>query len=178
MAVTRQQKKEQLAVLKDKLKKSQSVMFAHFIGMNVLDTSELRRKLKEKDAEMKVAKKTLMQIAAKETGLPEVPESSLTGPISCIFSYTDPLSGAQVAFTFGKAHAQVKLLGGIFDGRVLSKEEALEMAMMPGREVLLATFASMIRAPLYQFAGMCASPLTGFARALSELAKKQPALQA
>jgi large subunit ribosomal protein L10 len=148
-------------------------MFAHYIGMSVAEVSELRSKLKEEEAEMKVAKKTLLKLAAKDTKIPELDDSLLDGPVSLIFSYSDPLSGAQVAFKFGKDHSQVELLGGIFDGKVLTKEEAVELAKMPGREQLLATFASMIRSPLTTFAGMCGSPLGGFARALSELAKQK-----
>ena len=175
MALTRIQKEQQLKELTDKFQSAESIMFAHFIGLNVGDVSALRRALKEKNAEMKVAKKTLMKIAAKKMGLPEIPDSTISGPVSCIFSFSDPLSGAQAAFAFGKDHGQVKLLGGLFDGKLLSKDEALELARMPGRDVLLATFASMIRSPLTTFAGMCASPLSGFARALSELSKQKGA---
>jgi len=172
MALTREQKQACVAELKDSMKKSQSVMFAHYIGLKVADVSKLRRKLKEGKASMTVAKKTLMEIAAKEAGLPEVSADKLDGPVACIFSYEDPLSGAQIAFGFSKDHPQVALIGGVFDGKLLSKEQAMAMARMPSRQVLLATFASMIRSPLVQFASACGSPLSGFAMALNELAKK------
>ena len=142
------------------------------MGMTVGDVSELRRKLKEGKAEMKVAKKTLMRIAAKDLGLPEVTDDSLDGAVACIFSFDDPLSGAQVAFTFAKDHPQVELIGGIFEGKILSKGDAVAMAKMPSRQILLATFMRMIRSPLYSFASMCNSPLTGFARIVGELAAK------
>ncbi|MDD5751653.1 MAG: hypothetical protein PHS73_04005, partial [Candidatus Peribacteraceae bacterium] len=60
-------------------------------------------------------------------------------------------------------------------GKVLTKEQAMEMAKMPGREQLLAMFASMLISPLTSFASVCSSPLTGMARGLSELAKKKEA---
>jgi len=172
MALTRQQKQAQVKDLTDKFKSAQSVMFAHYIGLTVAEVSELRAKLKEQDSEMQVAKKTLLKIAAKEAGMPEIDADVITGPVSCIFSSTDPLSGAQIAFKFGKSHDQVQILGGIFDGKILTKEEAIELAKMPGRTELLAIFASMIRSPLVTFAGMCSSPLSGFARAVSEMAEK------
>ena len=68
MALTRTQKSAQLKELKDKMKSSQSVVFTNYIGLKVSEVSELRRKLKAAGAEMKVAKKTLMRIAAKEEG--------------------------------------------------------------------------------------------------------------
>lgn len=173
MALTRDQKEEQVQLLKQKMNDAQSVVFVHYIGLNVSEVDEFRGKLLENNAEMKVAKKTLMKLAADKAEYPEFEVDSLDGPVACIFSFDDPLSGAQVAFKFAKDHEQVALIGGVFDGKVLSQEEALELAKMPGREELLAKFVGMIRSPLTSFAGMCSSPLSGFARALSELADKK-----
>jgi large subunit ribosomal protein L10 len=164
MALTKDQKTEQLNELKDKMQKSQSIMFAHYIGMKVAEVSDFRAQLKKSDAEMKVAKKTLMQIAAKELNLPELEDKMLDGAVACIFSFVDPLTGAQVAFKFGKAHPQVELIGGIFEGKLLSKEEAIRLAKIPGKQQLLGMFAAMLN-----------SPLSSFARGLSELAKQKEA---
>lgn len=164
MALTKDQKTAQLNELKDKMGRSQSIIFAHYIGMNVADVSEFRSKLKGGDAEMKVAKKTLMQIAAKELNMPEITDGAIDGPVACIFSYTDPLSGAQTAFQFSKAHPQVAIIGGIFEGKVLSKEEAVRFSKIPGKLQLLGMFAAMLN-----------SPLSSFARGLSELAKQKEA---
>lgn len=174
MALTKDQKSTQVKELTKKFQDAESVMFAHYIGLSVADVSELRNKLREGEAEMKVAKKTLMRIAAKDAKMPEFDEDTFDGPITCIFSFADPLSGAQTAFKFSKDHDQVELMGGIFEGKLLSKEEAMELAKMPSRDVLLATFVAMLRSPLTTFSGMCASPLSGFARALSEVAKQAP----
>ncbi len=176
MALTREQKSVQLTELKEKFGTASSVIFTNYIGLNVADVSALRRKLRTAGAEMKVAKKTLMQIASKEKGLPEAEETMMNGAVACIFSFADPLSGAQAAFAFSKDHPQVAFLGGIFDGKLLSQTQAKEFAKMPGRPVLLATFALLMRSPLASFTSICNSPLTGFARAMSEMAKKkQPA---
>jgi len=175
MAVTRDQKSAQLKELKDKLKSSQSVVFTNYIGLKVSEVSELRRKLRAAGAEMKVAKKTLMRIAVKEGGLPVPEESALPGPIACIFSISDPIVGPQVAFAFSKDHPQISFVGGFFEGKLLTKADAMTLALIPGRQVLLATFAGMLQSPLRSFASIINSPLTGFARALSEKAKKMPA---
>ncbi len=175
MAVTRDQKKVLLKELQDKMKSAQSVVFANYIGLKVSEVSELRRKLKAAGAEMKVAKKTLMRLAAKAEGFPVPEENSLPGPVACIFSITDPIVGPQVAYAFSKEHPQVSFVGGIFEGKLLSKEDAKTLATIPGRQVLLATFAGMLQSPLRSFMSICNNPLTGFARALSEKAKKMPA---
>lgn len=172
MAVTKEQKRLQLEELKEKFQKAQSIIFAHYIGLTVGEVSELRGTLRKSNAEMKVAKKTLMAIAAKEVGLPEIDESKLDGAVSCIFSFEDPLSGAQIAFKFAKAHSQVELIGGIFDGKILNKAEATAMATIPSRIELLATFAGMLQSPLRKFMSMSNGPLSGFARGISQMADK------
>lgn len=162
MALTKAQKTEQLAELKDKMSRSQSVIFANYIGMTVSAVSDLRAKLKSSDAEMKVAKKTLMQLAAEDLKMPELSDDLLNGPVACIFSYVDPLSGAQIAFQFSKTHPQVELIGAVFEGKILSKEETVRLAKIPGKLQLLGMFAAM-----------CNGPLSNFARALSEIAKQK-----
>ncbi len=173
MAVTRQQKEAQVAELKDKMSKASSVIFTQYIGLTVTDITKLRSQLRKEKAEMQVAKKSLIQIAAKLANAPEISDEMLPGPIACIFSMGEPTVGASVAYKFAKDHAQVKLIGGIFSGKILSKNEANEMAVIPSRLVLLATFASMCQSPLVSFASACSSPLTGFARLLDEIAKKK-----
>lgn len=178
MALTREQKAAQLQTFKDALSKAKSVVFLHYSGTTVDAISQLRTKLVEKRAKMQVGKKTLFRLAAKETGLPEVPEAALEGPVAFVFNFEDEVSGAKVALEFGKVSEKVKIIGGIFGGRLLTREQALELGRMLGREELLAQFACMLRMPLQQFAGMCQSPLSGFARSLEELRMRNQELRA
>ncbi len=172
MALTRAEKEAQVAELVTKMGKATSIMFAHYIGLTVADVTDLRDRLRQANAEMKVAKKTLTKLAAAQVNLPEIPENAVPGAVSLILSFGDPLSGAQIAFKFGKDHEQVAIIGGIFDGKILTKQQAIELAKMPSRDVLLATFVGMLRSPLCRFAMLCGSPLSGFARGVKELAEK------
>lgn len=169
MALTRQQKQEQVAALKDSLKKAKSVVFAHFSGSTVAAVTDLRNKLFARKAQMKVAKKTLFRIAAKEVGLPEVPESALEGPVAFVMSFDDEVSGAKTVLEAGKANDKVKIIGGLLAGKLLSKAEAVELGNIPSREELLAKILAMFQSPLVQFATICQSPLSAFARSLREL---------
>ena len=110
MALTRTKKAELTQDLTEKWKRASSILFTHYIGLSVASISQLRQQLKTADAEMKVAKKTLLRRAAEALSNPFPEEKDLPGPIACIFNYADPLSGARVAFTFGKNHPQVRLV--------------------------------------------------------------------
>ncbi len=178
MALTRTQKAAQLTELKGKMQNAKSVMFAHYIGLTVPDISNLRGKLREGKAELKVCKKSLIQLAAKEVNAPEILDTALPGPVACIFSNEDPVAGASIALKFSKENEKVKLIGGIFDGKLMNAAEASAFAQIPSRQQLLGIFITMVNTPLTQFVSACNGPLTSFARALSEVAKKQPAAPA
>lgn len=173
MALTRAQKAAQLTDFKESLKKAKSVVFLHYSGTTVSAISQLRTKLYEKKTKMRVGKKTLFRIAAKESGLPEVPESSLEGPVAFVFNFEDEVSGAKVALEFGKVSDKVKIIGGILNGKLLTREQALELGRMLGREELLTKFACMLRAPLSNFASLCSTPLRSFAYGLKQVSEKK-----
>lgn len=175
MALTRKQKEAQLVELRTKFQKATSIVFTQYIGMTVADVSKLRKDLKAAGAEMKVGKKSLMNMAAKELSMPELSDSMMQGAIACIFSYNDPVTGPKTALAFAKTHPQVVFMGGMFEGKALSAADATALASIPSREVLLATFAGMLQSPLRSFGSMLNSPLSSFARALSEHAKKKTA---
>lgn len=173
MAVTRAQKEAQVQDLTTKMKNASSVIFTHYIGLTVSSVTKLRGQLKKENAEMQVAKKSLIQLAAKGANAPEISDDMLPGPVACIFSFKEPTAGAAVTFKFGKDNPQIKLIGGIFDGKVLSATEATDMATIPSKLQLLGMFMSMCNSPLTSFASAVSSPLTGFTRALAEIAKKK-----
>ena len=172
MTLTRTAKAARVQNLAEKWTKAKSILFTHYMGLTVGDISQLRRELKEHHAEMTVAKKTLLRLAAEKAHAPCPDEAALPGPVACIFNFADPLTGAQIALAFSKVHPLVALIGGIFEGKILTKEEAIALANIPSHTTLLALFANMLRAPLQTFASLCHSPLQQFAFATGELAKK------
>ena len=172
MALTKDQKAAQVQDLREDLKKTKSLVWMQYRGLSVADISELRKRIREKNAKMRVAKKTLFRIAAKEEGFPEVPTEALEGPIAYVFSFEDEVSGAKVAFEFSKDHEEVKLTGGILNSQILSATEALDLAKMLSREEMLGKVVGMMQSPISGFASLCGSPLRSFAICLKELASK------
>ncbi|HPU94853.1 MAG TPA: 50S ribosomal protein L10 [Candidatus Gracilibacteria bacterium] len=163
MAVTKQMKQEQLADLKDRFKRAKTVSFAGNSGLSVLEVQELRGKLREKDSDMKVAKKTLMKIAAQEAGYKDIPDEVLAGAVGAVFTYNDDIiAGPKTIYEYAKKHEALSLLGALLDGKVLTKEEAKVLAMTPSKEELIAKL-------LFLFT----YPMSGFVRALDAIAKKQ-----
>ena len=173
MAVTRQVKEEALKELVDMFGRSKSVVFANYRGLTVAGISELRSQLRKEDAEMKVAKKTLMNIAAKDL-VGELDKTMMDGPVVATFSYDDPLAGIRILFKFSKKNDKLKLLGGIVDGKAVSADIIQQYAKLPGRSELLAKLLGSMNAPLSGFVGIGNGLISGFVRVLNAYKDKMP----
>lgn len=174
MAITKQKKEEILEELVDKFGRSKSIVFADYRGLDVASISELRSELRKESAEMKVAKKTLIGLAAKNS-VGELDKSVMEGPVVATFSYEDPLSGIRILFKFSKKNENLKLLGGVIDGKMVGPEIIKQYAKIPSREELLAKFIGSINSPLSGFVGIGNSLIGGIVRALSAYKDTMPA---
>lgn len=167
MAITREQKKEILQELIEKFTKSKSVVFSEYRGLTVSGISDLRKQLRAKGAECKVAKKTLMRLAAREINIDELADEIMEGPVAAIFSYEDELAGLKILFKFSGSNENLKLLGGIIEGKIVGKDEIIKLAKLPGREELLAKLLGSMNAPVSGFVGILGNILGGFVRVLN-----------
>lgn len=175
MAVTKAKKKEILEELLGSWKKSKSLAFSGYQGLTVKDMSALRKELRQKGGEYKVAKKTLIRLAGRKLNSPEIPDELFSGAVGVVFSYEDPLVGLKTVFQFGKAHPEVTLLGGLFEGKLLNASEAKMYAMIPDKKELLAKLVGSMKAPISGFHGVLAGVLRNFVYALVEYQKKMAA---
>jgi len=172
MAVTKEQKSEILKGLVEKFGKSKSVVFAEYRGLDVSNLTNLRKELRGVKAEMKVAKKTLMDIAAKENKIEGLDASGMEGPVAAAFSYDDPLSGIKVIFKFSKTNDKLKILGGIIDGKIVSADVVKKYAKLPSREELLAKFMGSVQSPVSGFVGVLSNLMSGFVRVINSYKDK------
>lgn len=172
MAVTRQQKEASLAELKEKFARAKSVTFGQYAGMSVEQLSVMRKEMRAANVEFKVAKKTLMKMAAKANGI-ELTDDLIPGTIGAILSYGDQVSGPKIVSKFAKKIEVLKLFGGMMDGKVLSIKDVKTLSELPSREELLAKFMFMLRSPLQSFYGAISAPISSFARATQAYADKK-----
>lgn len=175
MAITKEQKTEILQDLLDKFAKSKSVIFADYRGIDVSSISNLRNKLRENDAETKVAKKTLIKLAAKDKISEEISDEILSGPITATFSYGDEMAGLKVLFDFSKENDKLKLMGGIIDGRLVGTEEIIKLAKLPSRDELLAKLLASLNSPVTGFVATLSNVMSGFVRVVDAYKNTIPA---
>jgi len=147
MAKTKQQKEEAVKDLTEKLGKSRTVIFTNFDGLNVQESTELRKSLRENDVDYAVVKRTLINLALKNAELKEVDISSIDGGIGVALGYEDEIVPAKVLAKFAKDHEALKLVGGIFDGQFIDAEKVVELSKMPGKVELYGKLVWLLNYP-------------------------------
>ncbi|KKP38215.1 MAG: 50S ribosomal protein L10p, large subunit ribosomal protein L10 [Candidatus Peregrinibacteria bacterium GW2011_GWF2_33_10] len=172
MAITKAKKETMLKKINEEMRIAKSVVFSQYAGTNVAQITDLRRKARESNIKIAVTKKTLVRIAAKENGYPDISEEVMSGPVLLAFG-PDEVSAAKFLKTFGKQVETVKLIGGLLEGKILGLTEINNLANMPSKQELLAQFMGMLQSPLRNFASMLNSPLAAFARAAKAYGEKK-----
>ncbi len=151
MAINKEKKKEIVAKIKDAVDSADSVVFVNFHGLTVDDTTELRKNLRNERVGYTVAKKTLIKkvlIESKAEG--EIP--SLDGELAIAYG-KDLIAPARGVYEFQKDHKDsMAILGGIFEGRYMNKEEMMDIATIPSIPVLYGQFVNLINSPIQRFA--------------------------
>lgn len=166
MAITKDKKKEVLDKVSGIVKDAGSVVFVNFHGLTMPETTELRGKLIEQGVGYTVAKKTLVKRAldgAAEGSIPELDGELAIAYVTPETGGTDVIAPARETYTFGKSHdGKLAILGGIFEGKFMSREEMTEIATIPSMQTLRGMFVNVIN-----------SPIQGLAVALNAIAEKK-----
>ncbi|MBP9687816.1 50S ribosomal protein L10, partial [Candidatus Woesebacteria bacterium] len=101
----------------------------------------------------KVAKKTLLKKAFAESSIEGVmPE--IGGMVAVAYG-SDLIAPAREVYTFQKDLAEkLQIVGGVFEGKFMTKDEMMSIATIPSTPVLYAQLLSMFNAPIQSFASV------------------------
>lgn len=171
MAVKRE-KIEQVARLEDDIKNSQGVILIDYRGLSVPESNELRQKLREAGAEMRVVKNTLARRAAEQAGVENVDEI-FVGPTAAVFAPVDPVAPAKALVDYAKETGKTSIKGGILGLQLISADQVKELADLPTREELLAKVAGSFAAPLVGFASVVSGLLRNVVNVLDAVRKQK-----
>ena len=149
MAITIEKKKEIVKSLRSDLSEQNIVLFAGFKGLSGEDAFSIRRELRTVDAKVFVTRKTLAKIAFEKEGI-EFDPLSLQGEVGFVFGFGDGVGTVKSVYQFIKEE-KISVLGGVFEGKILSPEEVVQLATLPSREELLAKLLSTMSAPMGGF---------------------------
>lgn len=170
MAKTRDQKQTTVEFYKDSLKNSTGVLFTDNPGLKVNEVVDLKKKLSAVGAEFHVLKNRLFKIAAKG----KIDEEKFVGANTAIFSSGDITETAKILKDFSKnVESKPTVKGGIIGENMITPEQAVSLADIPSREVLIAKVLYMFNSPLSGFAQTLIGVQRNFVYALNEVKNKK-----
>jgi len=159
---------DELAQLTEKLDKAKAVYFTDFLGLDVSSITELRSEFFKASIEFKVAKNTLLKLAAENINL-EGLDDFLVGSTAIAISYDEPTAPAKVLKKFTEDHDKPEVKAILFDGEVLDGSEYLKFATLPTKDELLTTLVLMLNSPITILARTLSASMTNFVNGLNNL---------
>ena len=169
--MARPEKEKKVQELTEKMRSAKAIYLTDFKGLNVVKTTELRRKFREASVDYRVVKNTLAQIAAKNAGL-DMLLDYLTGPTGLAFGVKDPIIPAKILTEFTRDETiKLKVKVGVVDGKMIDPKEIKQLAMLPSREVLLSQVMAGLQAPIAGFVGALGGILQKFVATVDAVAK-------
>ncbi|MDO8579626.1 MAG: 50S ribosomal protein L10 [bacterium] len=161
MPISKNKKKELVSELEAVFKNSKGAVFVGFKGLKVNDANKMRKGFRSQGVNYIVAKKTLMNRALDVAKI-EGKKPEITAEVAVAYS-ADNLTSAREVGSFLKINKNMlSILGGIFEGKFITREEVATYASIPDQKTLYAQIVNIIN-----------SPIQRFVMAMSEIAKKK-----
>lgn len=141
----------EVAIAKEKIQKSKSVILVDYKGLTVAQDTELRAAFRSVGAEYKVIKNSVAARAFAELGV-EGMGAYCNGPTSIAYGFKDAVSIAKIAKEYGEKFKKTSIKAGYMEGKVLSAAEAMVLATIPPQETLIAMLLGMLTTPMRKLA--------------------------
>jgi len=135
--------------------RSQTLALAEYRGLTVEHLNKLRREARERGVYLHVLKNTLARRAVSGTPF-EVASQAMVGPLIYGFS-EDAVAAAKVIAEFAKGNDKLVVKGGAYAGKALDANGVKALAAIPGKDVLLAQIAGLLKSPISRLARVVAA---------------------
>jgi len=154
-AVIKQEKKDYVDSLSDKLSGAKSVVFVDYAGMGVSFQQDFKAALREVGGTMLVAKNTLIKLAANKAGLPgeESRGDILKEQTAMVLSGDDAVASIQVLGKFARDNEIPKIKAGVVEGVYQDQAGIVRISRLPSKRELQANVVGAIGAPMYSLVG-------------------------
>ena len=169
----RAEKKELVASLNQVFKSTGVIVVAHNKGLTVNQVNDLRNRMAQAGATVKVAKNRLAKLALDGTDANGI-TGLFTGPTMVAYA-ADPVAAPKVAAAFAKINEKFVVLGGALGKTILDANAVKALAELPSLDQLRGKIIGLIQAPATRIAGVLAAPGGQIARVINAYATKEQA---
>ncbi len=144
-----------------------SVVF-NYTNISANEINELRSKLFEYDAKLKIAKNTLIKRVLDNIGISL--KDDLVGQNAILIpNNKDVISPLKELFTFIKKNEKGEITLGILNNELITKEKVEELSKLPSRDELLAQVVGGFASPIRGFTYVLGGIQSKFVRVLGEI---------
>ena len=163
----RARKEQVVSELKDVFQQSGIIVAARYAGITVAEMSDLRNKMRENSANVRVAKNRLARIAIEKSP-PEGMKHLLVDQIVLMYS-EDPVTAAKISVEFAKTNNNLEIVGGAMGDKILDSNGVTEVLKLPSREEVLSSISALLLAPGGGLAASLAGPASVIAGILENI---------
>ena len=149
----------------DKFQKASAVYFTDYLGLDVKDITDLRKRFTADGIEFHVIKNTLAKLSVNNAGIQGLDEV-LDGPTAVAFSFEDPTVPARIIKEFKKDHDLPEMKAFVFDGKVMDKASFHAVSNLPSQEILLTKLVNGLSSPMTKLASTLNGAMYDFANVL------------
>ena len=164
-------KQATVAELRDELARSRTMIVSEYRGLTVREIADIRRALRQQDVRYRIVKNRLMRIAAQDT-IGDALSPLLTGPTAIAFG-NDESATAKAVIDATRPYRIVTITGAVLGDRAISADGVKSLASLPSREVLLATLAGGMQAPIATLAGLLTANIRNLGYALAQVREQK-----
>jgi len=150
--MNKESKKTYIENMKKVFSSNESVMIAHYQGLNVVQLDALRKELRENEIIFKVTKNRITKIAFNDTPLKEL-EKFFTGPTAAAIS-SEPFLSARILTKFAKTNNNLKIVAGFMEGKVIDQAEVAKIASLPTLQEARAQIVGVLNASAQKIIGI------------------------
>lgn len=150
MAMTRAEKEQEVAELKGRFDRNETIVIIRNMGLDAEQTAVLRKSMHKEGVEYKVAKNTLAKRALQGTKFAALADS-FVGPTAFAAS-KDPMAAARAAYNFAKDNEKFVIVTGAAGTEVMDQERIKFLAMLPSLDALRGKIIGILQAPGAQIA--------------------------
>ena len=145
----RPEKKAIAAELDERIAGALYMILADYTGMDMPQTTELKKNLRDNDATFNVVNNRMLKRA-----LDGQATEMLKGQTALIYGAGDVVEVAKVIKNFSAANQKPVVRGGFLEGKAITGEEVIELAKLPSKDVLRAQLLGTLQAPCSQLVGV------------------------
>lgn len=167
--MNRQNKESIIDSVINDFENSQAAFLVKVQGLSVAAVQILKKGLHAKGGSIKVAKNTLLKLAALKTDKAAKLVPYFKEQVAVVFSDKEAIDVAKVLYDIAKKHENLVIVAGSLDGRTLSKSQVEFLATLPPKEVIVAQLCGTLKAPIINCVSVLKQVMTGLVHVIKQI---------